>query len=417
LGFGKGLSCSDEKVAIWQKSIHLTIHVSIMKKITLIIAAIMIFGITSAQPSGLRRGQQAEPLPEGFKPASTNTFSSQYPAVNPVTRQAMFRVVAPAAQSVQLQLGGNHDMTKDEKGVWWVTTDPLVVGFHYFAILIDSVAVMDPGSKAYFGYSRESAGIEIPEGPEGDYYRFNKDIPHGQIRSIYYWSELNGLERHINVYVPAEYEDNPQKKYPVLYLVHGMGEDENGWSVQGHMANIMDGLIESGKAVPMIVVMPSGDIKTNSDVRVASGDVTKIYINDLIPFIDKTFRTRTDRQNRAMAGLSRGGMQTTTTVFANMDKFAWMGTFSGFFYRGDNLIETGFNGVFRDAAAFDNQMNLLFISTGTEERSPKESVEALKNHGIKNIVYHESRGTAHEWLTWRRALNDFAPRLFHQYVQ
>jgi enterochelin esterase family protein len=308
-------------------------------------------------------------------------------------------------------------MTKDEKGVWWVTTDPLVVGFHYFAILIDSVAVMDPGSKAYFGYSRESAGIEIPEGPEGDYYRFNKDIPHGQIRSIYYWSELNGLERHINVYVPAEYEDNPQKKYPVLYLVHGMGEDENGWLVQGHMANIMDGLIESGKAVPMIVVMPSGDIKTNSDVRVASGDVTKIYINDLIPFIDKTFRTRTDRQNRAMAGLSRGGMQTTTTVFANMDKFAWMGTFSGFFYRGDNLIETGFNGVFRDAAAFDNQMNLLFISTGTEERSPKESVEALKNHGIKNIVYHESRGTAHEWLTWRRALNDFAPRLFHQYVQ
>jgi enterochelin esterase-like enzyme len=220
------------------------------------------------------------------------------------------------------------------------------------------------------------------------------------------------LERHINVYVPAEYEDNPQKRYPVLYLVHGMGEDENGWSVQGHMANIMDGLIESGKAVPMIVVMPSGDIKTSPGVREAPGDVTDIFVRDLIPYIDRTFRTRADRQNRAMAGLSRGGMQTTTTVFANMDKFAWMGTFSGFFYRGDNLVETGFNGVFRDAAAFDRQMNLLFISTGTEERTPGESVEALKNHGIKNIVYHESQGTAHEWLTWRRALNDFAPRIF-----
>ena len=315
-------------------------------------------------------------------------------------------------------------MKKDEKGIWWYTTDPLVVGFHYYAILIDSVAVMDRNSEAYFGSNWESAGIEIPEGPEGDYYRFNKNIPHGQIRSIEHWSDINGLERHIKVYVPAEYEKNPTKKYPVLYLVHGWGEDENGWSIQGHMGNIMDGLIASGKAVPMIVVMPSGDIKTNSDVRKASGDITEIYIKDMVPYIDKTFRTLTDRQNRAMAGLSRGGMQTTTTVFANMDKFAWMGTFSGFFMGGmrrnpgeatptqASLIETAFNGVFKDAAAFDKQMNLLFISTGTEERSPKESVEALKAHGIKNIVFHESQGTAHEWLTWRRALNDFAPRIF-----
>jgi len=117
--------------------------------------------------------------------------------------------------------------------------------------------------------------------------------------------------------------------------------------------------------------------------------------------------------------LSRGGMQTTMTVFNNMDKFAWMGTFSGFFMGGMGRqggeapsVETAFNGVFKDPAAFDKQMNLLFISTGTEERNPKEQVEALKAHGIKNIVFHESQGTAHEWLTWRRALNDFAPRLF-----
>jgi enterochelin esterase-like enzyme len=396
-----------------------------MKKSIFILIAVIFGSIASAQFAGGFRGQQTEPLPEGFKPASTNTFISQYPAVNPQTRQAMFRVVAPHAQSVALQLGGNHSMTKDEKGVWRYTTDPLVVGFHYYAILVDSVPVMDRGSKAYFGSNWESSGIEIPEGQEGDYYRFNKSIPHGQVRSIYYWSEVNGMERHVNVYIPAEYEQNPQKKYPVLYLVHGWGENENGWSIQGHMANIMDGLINAGKAVPMIVVMPSGDIQTNSDVRQASGDITKIYINDLIPFIDKNFRTINDRQKRAMAGLSRGGMQTTTTVFGNMDKFAWMGTFSGFFMgmrMGGNagntppdmktMVETAFNGIFKDAAAFDKQMNLLFISTGTEERTPKAAVDALLERGIKNIVYYESKGTAHEWLTWRRSLNEFAPRLF-----
>ena len=383
-----------------------------MKRITFILMATLICGLASAQFAGVQRGQQPQPLPEGFKPASTNTFLSPYPAVNAQTRQAMFRVVAKTAQNVQIDLGGKkYDMTKDTAGVWTCTSDPQVVGFHYYAVLIDGVAVMDRNTEAFFGSNWESSGIEIPEGPEGDYYRFNKNIPHGQVRSIYYWSEINGLERHINVYVPAEYEQNPDKKYPVLYLVHGWGEDENGWSNQGHMANIMDGLIAVGKAVPMIVVMPSGDIKTNSDVRQASGDVTKIYAENLIPYIDKTFRTYTDKQHRAMAGLSRGGMQTTMTVFANMDKFAWMGTFSGFFVRGDDVVNA-FNGVFKDPAAFDKQMNLLFISTGTEERNSKEQVEKLKAHGIKNIVFHESQGTAHEWLTWRRALNEFAPRIF-----
>jgi len=402
-----------------------------MKKVISIVAAIMIYGIATAQFTGMMGGQQPEPLPEGFKPSACNTFLSQYPAVNAQTRQAMFRVVAPTARKVQVDLGGKrYDMTKKDKGVWTCISDPQVVGFHYYSIWIDSVAVMDRNTEAYFGSNWESSGIEIPEGPEGDYYRFNKNIPHGQVRSILYWSDINGMERHCNVYVPAEYEQNPNKRYPVLYLLHGWGEDENGWSNQGHMSNIMDGLITAGKAVPMIVVMDCGDIKTSPDVRKAStNDVTQIYVKDLIPFIDKTFRTKSDRENRAMAGLSRGGMQTTSTVFNNMDKFAWMGTFSGFFMGGMGMgprpgggntqppsmsqqIETAFNGVFKDAAAFNKQINLLFISTGTEERSPKEQVEALKAHGIKNIVFHESQGTAHEWLTWRRALNDFAPRLF-----
>ncbi len=385
-----------------------------MKKITLFFSVMMICGIVSAQFAGGMRGQQQEPLPEGYKPSSTNTFLAQYPAVNAQTRQAIFRVVAPHASSVMVDLAGKkYPMTRDEKGVWTCTSDPQVVGFHYYAIMIDSVPVMDRNTEAFFGSNWESSGIEIPEGPEGDYYRFNKNIPHGQVRSLYYWSEINGMERHCNVYVPAEYESNTEKKYPVMYLLHGWGEDENGWSNQGHMANIMDGLIHAGKAVPMIVVMDCGDIKTNSDVRKAStNDVTQIYIKDLMPFIESNFRTKNDRQNRAMAGLSRGGFQTTMTVFANLDKFAWMGTFSGFFSRPGQDVTEGFNGVFKDPAAFNKQINLLFISTGTEEGRPKEAVEALKAHGIKNIVYHESQGTAHEWLTWRRALNEFAPLLF-----
>ena len=383
-----------------------------MKKLLfLLIAACMLYGDASAQFAGVMRGQEPEPLPEGFKPASTNIFLARYPAVNPETREVVFKVNAPTANNVQVDIAGKkYDMTKDDEGIWTGKSDPQVVGFHYYAILIDGVAVMDRNTEAYFGSNWESSGVEIPEGPEGDYYRFKKNIPHGHVRSIYYWSDINGLERHINVYVPAEYDANPNKRYPVLYLVHGWGEDENGWSNQGHMANIMDGLIASGKAEPMIVVMPSGDIKTNSDVREASAPVTEIFAKNLVPYIDKTFRTKTDRQNRAMAGLSRGGFQTTATVFSNMDKFAWMGTFSGFFVRGDVL--DAFDGVFKDADAFNEKMNLLFVSTGTEEGSPKESVDALKAHGINNIVYHESQGTAHEWLTWRRALNEFAPLLF-----
>ena len=381
-----------------------------MKRLIFTLAIAIICGIASAQPG---RVPQVEPLPEGFKPASTNTFISLYPGVNAETREAIFRVVAPTAQNVQVDIGGKkYDLTKDENGVWKGKCAPQVVGFHYYAILIDGVAVMDRNTESYFGSNWENSGIEIPEGNEGNYYRFNNNIPHGQIRSIYYWSDINGIERHINVYVPAEYEQNPAKNYPVLYLVHGWGEDENGWSVQGQMANIMDGLIAAGKAVPMIVVMPSGDIKTNSDVREASGDISEIYAKNLIPFIDKTFRTKTGKENRAMAGLSRGGFQTCITVSGNMDKFGWMGTFSGLFVRGNDGIENAFNGMFKDAAAFNNQIKLFFVSTGTEERNPKELVETLKNKGINNIIFHESQGTAHEWLTWRRALNEFAPLLF-----
>ncbi len=383
------------------------------RKFFLAILCSMIFaGSAFAQFAGAMRGEEKVPLPEGYKPATTNVFLAEYPAVNPETREVIFKVKAPTADSVRVDIAGKkYAMTKGEDGVWTGKSDPQVVGFHYYALLINGVPVMDRNTEAYFGSNWESSGIEIPEGSEGDYYRFNKNIPHGHVRSLYYWSEINGMERHVNVYVPAEYDANPNKRYPVLYLVHGWGEDENGWSNQGHMANIMDGLIASGDAEPMIVVMPSGDIKTNADVREASAPVTEIYAKNLVPYIDKNFRTKTDREHRAMAGLSRGGFQTTRTVFPNSDMFAWLGTFSGFFVRGDDVLEA-FDGVFKDAEAFNNTYKLFFISTGTEERNPKAHVDALKAHGINNIVFHESQGTAHEWLTWRRALLQYAQLLF-----
>lgn len=343
-----------------------------MKKTSSLLVALLLFSVNAhAQFAGAMRGQQEEPLPEGYKPSATNIFLAQYPAVDSETHEVLFKVNAPSAQNVQVDIAGKkYELTKDEDGVRTGKSEPQVVGFHYYAVLIDGVPVMDRNTEAFFGSNWESSGVEIPEGPEGDYYRFNRAIPHGHVRSMHYWSDINGLERHINVYVPAEYDANPTKRYPVLYLVHGWGEDKNGWSNQGHMANIMDGLIASGQAVPMIVVMPSGDIKTNSDVREASAPVTEIFAQNLVPFIDATFRTKTDRQNRAMAGLSRGGFQTTQTVFNHMDMFAWMGTFSGFFVREGDVTEA-FGGVFKDADAFNGVQDFFRESPTVFLYAPK----------------------------------------------
>lgn len=404
-----------------------------MKKLILAVSATMLCALASAQFTGVlgspsaanMMGQQAPALPEGFVPNELNIFNATYPAVNAKTHQAMFRISAPAAQKVQVDIGGKpYDCVKDAQGNWTCTTDAQVVGFHYYSVIIDGATVMDRNTNAYFGSNYFSSGIEIPEGPEGDYYRYNKAIAHGSVRSMYYWSDANGgLERHINVYFPAEYDANPTKRYPVLYLLHGWGEDENGWSIQGRMANIMDGLIAAGKAVPMIIVMDCGDAKSKGAIR-SRGNTTTMYINELKPFIDNNFRTKPDKLNCAMAGLSRGGMQTTSTVFANMDKFAWIGTFSGFWIDGfggvlgngspapvDNLAEVAFRGVFKDAKGFNDKIKLLYVNTGTEEPNPKLWVKKLTDYGIK-VVFEESQGTAHEWLTWRRGLYSFAQLLF-----
>lgn len=348
--------------------------------------------------------------------AETTVPGNEFPKVDKEGR-AYFRITAPAANAVQVDIcGKKYDMRRDEQGVWCAVTDPLVVGFHYYFINIGGVNVIDPATETFFGCNREAGGIEIPEGPEGDYYRPQQGIAHGQVRSINYYANSTQEWRHALVYTPAEYEKG-KKRYPVLYLQHGMGEDETGWSKQGHMQHIMDNLIASGEVVPMIVVMESGDIKApfrGGSNRQGFSDYGasfyKVMTTDLIPTIDSKFRTLTDRDHRAMAGLSWGGHQTFDLVLNNMDKFAWMGAFSGAIFGLD--VKTAYNGIFTKPEEFNKKIHYLYLSCGSEENFGTEAlVKNLQDAGIKTDFY-VSPGTHHEWLTWRRCFRQFIPHLF-----
>ena len=355
-------------------------------------------------------------VPEDAMTAETTIPGNDFPKVDK-ERRAYFRLNAPLASSVIVDIcGKKYDMRRDEKGIWCAVTDPLVVGFHYYFINIGGVNVIDPATETFFGCNREAGGIEIPEGAVGDYYRPQQGIEHGQVRSIYYYANATQEWRHAMVYTPAEYEKG-KKHYPVLYLQHGMGEDETGWSKQGHMQHIMDNLIASKEVVPMIVVMESGDVKApfrGGDNRQGFSEYGasfyQVMIQDLIPTIDSKFRTLTDRDHRAMAGLSWGGHQTFDLVLNNMDKFSYMGAFSGAIFGLD--VKTAYNGVFSKPEEFNKKIHYLYLSCGSEENFGTEAlVKSLQEAGIKTDFY-VSPGTHHEWLTWRRCFRQFIPHLF-----
>ena len=355
-------------------------------------------------------------VPDDAFIAETTVPGNEFPKIDK-ERRAYFRVVAPTANSVQVDIcGKKYDMRRDQKGVWCAVTDPLVVGFHYYFINIGGVNVIDPATETFFGCNREAGGIEIPEGDEGNYYRPQQGVAHGQVRSLYYYANATQEWRHAMVYTPAEYEKG-KKRYPVLYLQHGMGEDETGWSKQGHMQHIMDNLIASGEAKPMIVVMESGDVKApfrGGDNRQGFSEYGasfyKVMTQNLISTIDSQFRTLTDRDHRAMAGLSWGGHQTFDLVLNNMDKFAWMGAFSGAIFGLD--VKTAYNGIFSRPDEFNKKIHYLYLSCGSEENFGTEAlVKNLREAGIKADFY-VSPGTHHEWLTWRRCFRQFVPHLF-----
>ena len=341
---------------------------------------------------------------------------NDFPKVDKQNR-AYFYINAPQAKKVVVDIcSKKYDMEPDGKGGFMAVTDPLPVGFHYYFMNIDGVNFIDPASETFFGTNREAGGLEVPEGSEGDYYRPQQGVPAGCVRSIYYYSNEQSKWRHAMVYTPAEYDQKQglKKRYPVLYLQHGMGEGETSWTLQGKMQHIMDNAIASGEAVPMIVVMESGDIKAGMGRGQSMADYGAsfypVLLNDLIPYIDSNFRTKTDRDNRAMAGLSWGGHQTFDIVFKNMDKFAWLGTFSGAIFGLD--LKTAYNGVFTNADEFNKKIHYMYMNWGSEDFIKSgDIVKGLQEMGIK-VEGKESAGTAHEFLTWRRGLHEFIPHLF-----
>ena len=378
-----------------------------------------------------------ENVVEDFKPATTNQENKQFPAVNS-QRMVRAQISAPQATFVGLDIAGKiYQMTKDENGVWTGTSEPQDEGFHYYQLNIDGASVPDPGSKYYYGASRWGSGIDIPAQDE-DFYTV-KNVPQGSVNEVYYWSSVQEKMRHGYIYLPAEYYSNPNKNFPVLYLQHGMGENETGWSAQGKTGIIMDNLIAAGKAVPFIIFMDNGlDTRRPGDPDPAQmrrmgppqgqrpqgarpggpgrrgfGNFAEafqqILLTDIIPMVEKNYRVIADTEHRAMAGLSMGGMQTHSITLANPTTFAYVGMFSGGTFNTEEL---------KDAADFKKTNKVLFMSAGGKETRMAEgdgsvgkAAENLKKIGI-NAHSYISPETAHEWQTWRRSLYQFAQLLF-----
>ena len=361
----------------------------------------------------------AQSVVEDFKPSSVNQPGKQYPQVNSEGRVRV-SIPAPEAHKVQLDIGGvKYDLRKDEKRVWTGESAPQIEGFHYYQLNIDGATVPDPGSLYFYGASRWGSAIEIPA-PDQDIYAV-KDVPHGLVSQKTYFSKVTNSWRRCFVYTPAEYDKNTTKRYPVLYLQHGSGEDETGWPTQGKANLILDNLIAAGKAVPMIIVMDNGYAVKASQAAPGRGafPFEDVLIGEIIPMIDASFRTLSDRDHRAMAGLSMGANQTITITMNNLDKFSYIAGFSGTSnYPRTDVIDpaTFMGGKFMDGAALNKKIKLFWLGLGTEEPAPfPGSVKAFRNmpekQGVK-YTYYESKGTAHEWLTWRRDLHQFASLIF-----
>ena len=384
-----------------------------MRKIILLCISMMAYILSSTA--------QERPIPANTMVSETVLFQRDYPRIDREHR-AYFRLYAPQAKKVTLELQGTHDMERDDDGWWYAVINPLVVGPHFYHFMVDGICVTDINTDTYCGSYGRSSMIEIPEGVEGDYYR-NQDVAHGRVSSVVYWSAIESRYRRCMVYTPAEYDLNSEKRYPVLYLQHGMCEDETGWVKQGRAGSILDNQIASGKCRPMIVVMDNGNcgigfeslMRKQPEVSFDTFGATfqPILIQEIIPFIDKTFRTYADREHRAMAGLSWGGRQTFDIVLTHTDMFAHLGSFSGALFMTPNTkIDQLYNGIFADAARFNEQIRTLFIGTGTEEDLGSSHVNTMLHQAGINTIYYTSEGTAHEWLTWRRCLNAFLPLLF-----
>jgi para-nitrobenzyl esterase len=365
---------------------------------------------------------------EDAKPSATNVMGAEYPRVL-ADKSVAFQLKAPDAKSVDVTLlgGKKFPMTKGADGIWSVVTPPLVAGLHYYSLSVDGVLVNDPGTNTYFGASKAMSAVEVPE--DGVTYYLAKDVPHGDVRTRLYKSKITGQWRRALIYTPPGYDKDQSTRYPVLFLQHGMGENETGWTNQGKANLILDNLIAEKKAAPMIIVMDNGYATAAAGPfgppPAASGRLPdfaafeKVMLQDVIPMVDADFRTIPDRDHRAMAGLSMGGLQAMQLATRNLDTFAYIGGFSGtmnIFSQEPLDPATSFEGRFKDGKSFNSKVKLLWLGLGTEEAAMFQKTVGdfrafLDKAGVK-YVYYSSPGTEHEWLTWRRDLNEFAPRLF-----
>ena len=355
-------------------------------------------------------------------PSQYNLDGKTFPQINP-DNSVTFQFSAPSAQSVTLQLGRDYPMTKGERGLWTVTTDPLAVGFHYYSINIGGIAATDPTTHTFYGTSKFSSAVEVPESEaDAAFYTPRKDVPQGAVRSVRFYSDACREWRRMYVYTPAGYEQEPEMRYPVLYLQHGGGEDETGWIFQGRADVILDNLIASGKAKPMIVVMNSG-YASKPDSQDSFDAFEQMMTEDVIPFVDSRYRTIADRSSRAVAGLSWGAKQAYDLALGYPEMFSAVGGFSGIIVVGEFNVgnpgimdksqrKTAYDGIFKDSRKFNRDFSVLFISSGQAEgQLLKNMSKTLRKDGIRN-TYYESQDTAHEWLTWRRSLYNFAQLLF-----
>lgn len=346
-------------------------------------------------------------------PAESNVRNAEYPRILPDGR-AIFKVKAPDAKSVQLDLGKKYEMTKSEDGTWQVTTDSISEGFHYYSLIIDGVSVADPASETFYGMGRMASGFEMTF--KGDSYYEQRNIPHGDVRIKRYYSNVINSWRTFYVYTPAGYDDNISEQYPVLYLMHGGGEDQRGWATQGKTDLILDNLIAEKKAVPMIVVMPDGNMPLNSFGSEVLSLFEKELTQCIIPFVEKNYRVKTDAKSRALAGLSMGGIQTLYAGLNNTEKFAYLGVFSSGWIQPihKDLAEKQYRFMAENADAVNSNLSQFWISVGGKEDIAWNNCQQMIAEFDKikiNYNYSEYPG-GHTWPVWRNNIFNFTQLLF-----
>ena len=346
-------------------------------------------------------------------PAASNVRRAKYPQILPDGR-AIFRVTAPDAKRIQLDLARKYDMVKNSEGVWEVTTDSLTEGFHYYSLLIDGLAVADPASETFYGMGRMASGIEVPF--KGDDYYAIKDVPHGEISIKRYFSTVSGKWRQFYIYTPPGYDISINEKYPVLYILHGGGEDERGWATQGKTDLILDNLIAEQKAKPMIIVMPDGNVDAQGFGDMALMIFERELKQCIIPFVENNYRTETGQGNRALAGLSMGGLQTLYAGINNTEMFSYLGVFSsGWIMPAQkNLAEAQYDFIKTNHDKINGNLKQLWISMGGKEDIAYNNCQTMMSKfdelGVK-YSYSEHPG-GHTWPVWRNNLYNFAQLLF-----